>query len=283
MNHRTALSWLSVFSILLLLLMHPVLIYPVRAADPAVRPAVQPATQPDGAPGSASRPLTVVTTHFPPYVIAPVTAGSGDPLPVEGLATTIVREACHRAGLVCTISALPWARAYEQAHTQPGTLIFAMARTPEREQLFSWLGTVSPYQVKLYRLTRRTDIPVVDNPMQLQSWRIAGQSRDIKAQWLADHGFPVEWAASAETTVRMLFGGRVDLVAGDSLSFPIRVTALGYSPDQLTAVATLSDISTPLYLAAHPDTDPDCQEKIRLALSSLHRDGTWNRLWENRY
>lgn len=219
--------------------------------------------------------VTILTTPFPPYV--------SDSAEVGGIATTIVQEACHRANLACTITALPWVRAYEQAQSTPGTYIYALARTPERENRFVWLGAVAPYHVNLYRLRDRTDIPTSADPLTLRHWRVAGQTRDIKAVWLADHGFTVDWVSSAELTIRMLFGHRVDLVAGDALSLPLRAAALGYDPDALVAVAPVPAVSVPLYLAAHPDSPRGVSDRLRTALTALHEDGTWATLWSRRY
>ena len=217
--------------------------------------------------------VDIVTTPFPPYVVA-----SEDSDFVSGPAVDVVRRICENADIECRISAQPWARAYAAAQNKPGTLIFSIARRPDREGLFQWVGTVSPYHVQLFSL-RGSTVPLGTNWDALRTFRVAGQLKDVKAEFLQNHGFDVDFVPSAEATLRLLYAGRADLVAGDALSLPYRVQSLQYNVDILQVAAEIPELSTELYLAANRLTDPDIVTRLADALDELKQSGGYQRIW----
>ncbi|MFC6476827.1 hypothetical protein ACFQDN_09900 [Pseudomonas asuensis] len=66
---------------------------------------------------------------------------------IGGAATEVVELTLNRAGQTdYKINLYPWARAYDIATNQPNVLIYLVARTPEREALFKWVGRVAAAQ-----------------------------------------------------------------------------------------------------------------------------------------
>lgn len=215
--------------------------------------------------------LKVVTTPFPPYVVPEGDSASGP-------ATEVVRQTCQRAGVRCEFHVLPWARSYHLAQTEPGTLIYSMSRNEERDPLFTWLGRVSPYSVKLFAL-RDSSVPEVSDWRELSEYSVAGQLKDVKALYLDDAGFDVDYTGTAENTIKMLYHNRVHLVAGDARSLPYRVRTMGLPLEQLRVVAEIEPLSSELYLAAHLDTPAAVTHRLSSCLASIHSDGTYDRIW----
>lgn len=87
-----------------------------------------------GASGAA--PLQVVTEELPPYNM--VQGGK-----VTGMSTEVVEAAFKEMGLAPTIQVLPWARAYDLALHGDTVMIYSITRTPEREPLLQWAGTLA--------------------------------------------------------------------------------------------------------------------------------------------
>ncbi|MBK7282930.1 substrate-binding periplasmic protein [Candidatus Aalborgicola defluviihabitans] len=74
-----------------------------------------------------------------------------DGMQAKGLAVDVVREIQRRVGRRHSpIEFQPWARGYRTVSTQANVGLFAMARTPERETLFQWLGPVSASKASFY-------------------------------------------------------------------------------------------------------------------------------------
>ncbi|WP_033068842.1 substrate-binding periplasmic protein [Thalassospira australica] len=222
---------------------------------------------------SSAGDITVMTTPFPPYVVY-----QEDTDQASGPAVDIVHRICEEAELTCLLRVEPWARAYETAKRMPNTLIFSIARRPDREEQFQWIGTVAPYHVRLFSLDGY-DVPEVESWRRLQAFHVAGQMRDVKAQYLENAGFDVVKAPSAEATIRMLYAGRAELVAGDSLSLPYRAKALAVDDMRLKVVAEVPELSTELYLAASLTTDEIVVRSLRNALDALKRRGDYDRIW----
>lgn len=215
--------------------------------------------------------LTVVTTPFPPYVVEQ--GGL-----VSGPATEVVRQVCERAGAQCEFVAFPWARSFHLAQTDSNTLIYSLARNPERETRFQWLGTVSPYNVKLFAL-KDSIVPEVEDWRELAGYRVAGQIKDVKALYLANARFEVDFTATAENTIQMLYHDRVHLVAGDARSLPYRVEKMGLSLERLRVVADIPELSSDLYLAAHTQSPVEVMQRLTSCLKELKAEGAFDRIW----
>ncbi len=218
--------------------------------------------------------VPVVTTDFPPYSYP-----SGDR--TGGLATDLVQLVCQRAAVQCVIDVLPWARAYQMARTTPGTLIYAIARTPQREADFQWIGTISPYEVMIWKARDNAKIQPSATLDALKTYLVGGQLQDVKSLYLDEHGFQIEWAADQPTNIRKLLAGRIDLVPGDRLSFVHRVNTMGFDTKDVTPVYRIAELSHDLYLAAQNDTDPAIVSRLVVALDELKRDGGYMQVWHD--
>lgn len=214
-----------------------------------------------------------MTTPFPPYVVYDEQTGLA-----TGPAVDVIGRICITSKLTCKVNVQPWARAYDTALNTPNTLIFSIARRPDREALFKWIGTVAPYHVRLFSL-HAYGVPKVSDWRELKRFYVAGQMRDVKAQYLKDAGFEVLMAPSAEATIRMLYAGRTMLVAGDSLSLPYRVRALDVESERLQVVAQIPELSSELYLAASLETDDVLITTMRDALDGIKKDGEYEKIW----
>lgn len=222
----------------------------------------------------AGEGVTVATTPFPPYVVKEAEGR------VSGPAVAVVRRVCELAEVDCDIRAYPWARAFVTAKSVPNTLIFSIARRAEREELFRWIGTVSPYHVKLFT-KKGGSVPAAGRWRDLRSYTLAGQRKDVKAQFLNKNGFKVSWVTTAESTIKMLYADRVDLVAGDALSLPYRVRQLGLDIDDLAIAADVPDLSSELYLAANADTDEHFIERLGHSLQKIKDSGEFEGIWRD--
>ena len=214
---------------------------------------------------TAASPLRVVTSEFPPYSYS---AGGS----AEGIAVEKVRSLLDGAGLDSQIDVYPWARAYEVSMREPNVLIFLIARTPEREASFHWIGSLIDFDVKLFRLSERHDIQI-NSLQQLNGFKTGSLNRDVKGEYLQQQGIKTINYATEESGVHMLKRGYIDLMPAEVNSFNYRVQRLGYSHQDFSVAWELSAISKPLYLAMSQDSSPELIKKVRRAferLSSVH-------------
>lgn len=205
--------------------------------------------------------LRVVTSEFPPYSYSAGVAA-------EGLAVDQVRLLLEDAGLDSRIEAYPWARAYEVALREPNVLIFLIARTPEREAEFHWIGSLIDFDVKLFRLKDRDDIQLTDL-RQLADYKTGSLIRDVKGEYLHKQGVRTISYATEESGVHMLKRGYIDLMPAEINSFEYRVQRLGYSRDDFSVAWELEAISKPLYLALSKGSSPAVVEQVQRAFARM--------------
>ena len=117
--------------------------------------------------------LRVVTELSPPHQ----TLQQGE---IGGLSTELVRATLARAEMGGQFEIYPWARAFRIARSQTNVLIYNMARTPEREDEFKWIGTVAAYQLGFVALTHRDDIQI-SSLQDAKGYTVAVQRDDLSA------------------------------------------------------------------------------------------------------
>ena len=103
--------------------------------------------------GHAQTPsLQGFTENLPPLNYA------GGPAGADGFSVELLRLMAGEAGLSLDIQVQPWIRAMRSASEANNTVLFSLARLPEREALFQWVGPISERRIVIYRLKRRSDI-----------------------------------------------------------------------------------------------------------------------------
>ncbi len=212
----------------------------------------------------AGSELRVVTSEFPPYSYS---AGNS----AEGIAVDKVQHILDSAGLESKIEVYPWARTYEIALREPNVLIFLIARTPEREDSFHWIGPLIDFDVKLFRLAKRSDI-ALSNLDQLEFFKVGSLNRDVKGAYLKEQGIDTIGYATEESGVHMLKRGYIDLMPAETNSFNYRVQRLGYSSDDFSVAWELDAISKPLYLALSKGSSPVFVERVQRAFERLRTE-----------
>lgn len=202
----------------------------------------------------------------------------------QGYTVEVVQALMKQAGLNTPIQFFPWARAYQQALNQPNTLIFSIVRNPEREDLFEWIGPVSPRLIYVYKLKSRSDI-VVRSLADCSRYRI-GAVREMASTktFVRDAAVPeaqMELAPSVESNFRKFLMGRADLIISQDWSAAFMMKALERSPDELEPVLLLEQ-NAQYYLALNKQSDPALLLKLRQAFDKVQQSGQMEKL-RNKY
>lgn len=214
---------------------------------------------------------SIVTTKFPPYMEL-----SAEDRPI-GPGVDFVRRVAARAGQTPAIRMLPWARALLTAESEANTLIFMIARTPERETRFHWVCSALEYDVMLFRRSDRSEV-APRGPSDLQSWHIAGARQDVKTNHLKQLGLPVEETDDEDAATRLLVHGRIDLTPAHPPTLRHRLRLLGLPPERVTAVMPLPALTSRLFLAFGANSDPRLVQAYRAACDAMIGNGEAVRL-----
>ncbi len=217
--------------------------------------------------------ITFVTENYPPFQI------SEPGRPLRGFAIDIVEAVKKNAHMDIKINVYPWARAYRMALGKPGTFIFSLARTRERENLFIWVGEYFTATTAVYCLKSRKDIVI--NSLEDAKKYITGTPRgDAGALLLENNGFKspdqLHYLVNQEQAIKMLYQNRVDLNVNNDVGFLEALKKINLSAGLFKKVFIISKM--PMCIAANKDTDPAIVDRMRRALEQIKRSGIHKKL-----
>lgn len=191
----------------------------------------------------------------------------------RGLAVEIVQEIQRREGSTTQIEFLPWARAFRDIKGPGATALFGMARTPEREKQFKWVGPIVTFYSSIYapaqggmRLRSIDDAKRASAVLVVRDWFTAEELKTLGFQNLVSVTDPV-------TAIKMLLAKRAPFFATERLSMPGILAKAGVPPASLEIVYSYA--SSEGYIAFSLET-PDAVVKAWSGhLREMKRDGSF--------
>lgn len=195
---------------------------------------------------------------------------------LTGMTIEIVQEIQKRVGNHDAIQVVPWARGLDKIDNNPNTLLFSMARTPERENSYQWIG---PIMANIYGLYAKADSPLqVHNIEQAKNISLIGVYRDdIRDQTLTRLGFTnLDRASSNISSFKKLMMGRIAVYTDSQLGVESLALASGFKASDVKLIFEL--FKSELYIAVSKATSPALVEKWNQALEEMKRDKTFARI-----
>ncbi|MEJ6819194.1 substrate-binding periplasmic protein [Pseudomonas sp. LF-5] len=212
--------------------------------------------------------LVLLTENFPPYNMAKNGKNFAQGENINGIATDIVREMFQRAGITYSLTLrFPWERVYKLALENPGYGAFVMARLPDREKLFKWVGPIGPDDwIMLAKADSKITLETLEDARQ---YKIGAYKGDAIAETLAKQGLKPIVVLRDQDNAKKLVGGQIDLWAtGDPAG---RYLA---RQDGVTGLKTVLRFnSAELYLALNKDVSDTVVAKLQAALDQMRKDG----------
>lgn len=196
-----------------------------------------------------------------------------------GLATELVQQLLRQAGVSAQFEAYPWARAYKLAESTPNMLIFNIARTPERESKFIWIGPVAQYHFGFVHLRSRQDINI-QQFSDAKRYIIGVQRGDFAAEFLTQQGVATEQlqkVADIEQSWRLLLAGKVDLLIDDPLVAQPMLRRFQLRDDDVTFRFVLPELQQTTWIAVHPQTDPTLIKALQQAYQKVLQSPAYRR------
>jgi polar amino acid transport system substrate-binding protein len=214
--------------------------------------------------------LRIVTEEYPPYQ----TVENGKL--VSGTSYNLVKEMLKRSHLKSRIELLPWARAYTVATTEDNVLIFSMARSEERENLFHWLYRFEALTYNFYALSERQDLQVKELS-DILGHTIVAVRDSFEANSLLNMGFVENknliLTVNYKEAWQMLMLKRAELTYANQL-FEDEIFQTNVGEQTLfSKIFNLGETSE-LYIAASANTDESILSKLKKSLTSMEQDGT---------
>jgi polar amino acid transport system substrate-binding protein len=211
--------------------------------------------------------VTVVTELSPPHQ----TFENGQ---IAGTSTNIVRHVLEASKVDAEFKIYPWARAFNIAKSKPNTLIYNIARTPEREKLFHWIGQVASYQFGFVKLSSREDISI-QSIEQAKQYTIAVQRDDVSSNWLFENGFSEHMhkiiTADIASSWDLLIKGKVDLIIDDPNLFETMQTKLGLKEKAVTLAYPITALNQSTWLAINIHSSEDLVARLMKAFQEEYK------------
>jgi polar amino acid transport system substrate-binding protein len=212
--------------------------------------------------------LVLLTENFPPYNMAKNGKNFAQDENINGIAVDIVREMFKRADITYSLTLrFPWDRVYKLALENPGYGAFVMARLPDREKLFKWIGPIGPDDwIMLAKADSKISLETLEDA---RKYRIGAYKGDAIAMTLAKQGLKPVVVLRDQDNAKKLVNGQIDLWAtGDPA---------GRYLARLEGVSGLKTVlrfnSAELYLALNKDVSDETVAKLQAALDQMRKEG----------
>ena len=185
---------------------------------------------------------------------------------VSGVIPALLQEKLSQAGFEPVFEIFPWSRAMDIARNEPNVLISNIARSPERETQFHWIGKVHRYRLGLISLDTRQDI-VLYRVEDAKHYTIAVQRNDIAQDVLIKKGFEVGinifLTASIAESWQLLSRGKVDFVIDDEDNIQAMESKYLLIDQKARSVIDISELSLDTWLAANIQSNPALINSIK--------------------
>ncbi|AXK55138.1 MULTISPECIES: substrate-binding periplasmic protein [Pseudomonas] len=217
---------------------------------------------------TADTSLVLLTENFPPYNMAKNGKNFAQGENIDGIAVDIVREMFKRAGVNYSLTLrFPWERIYKMALEQPGYGVFVMARLPDRERLFKWVGPIGPDDWIM--LAKAGSKITLESLEQARKYKIGAYKGDAIAETLTKQGLAPQVVLRDQDNAKKLLAGQIDLWAtGDPAG---RYLAKQAGITGLKTVLRFN--SAELYLALNKDVPDEVVAKLQAALEQMRKEG----------
>ncbi|WMW80284.1 ABC transporter substrate-binding protein [Undibacterium cyanobacteriorum] len=197
---------------------------------------------------------------------------------IDGLVFEIAKLLTSRSGYELKVEAQPWTRALQTAKDNPNVLVFSLARNPEREQHYHWIGPVTTSEVWLFKLKSRTDLQITKLE-EVKSYTIGDVASSSTIALLQKHGAKIDPAPSNLSNCRKFKAGRVDLIPFDPNGIKIFLHTCGLKPEDVEQSLHLPR-DTALYIALGKRSDAELVQQLQQQFQNIIKDKSLQRLHE---
>ncbi|WP_027722465.1 substrate-binding periplasmic protein [Maridesulfovibrio zosterae] len=219
-----------------------------------------------------ARKLTIFVDNWPPYNFE-----KNDK--IVGISTELIEAALQKAKIPYKLAVYPFKRALITVQRTPNTMLFTVARVPQREDMFAWIGPIHPRRVYLYKLKSRTDVQIdeIEDIKKYYTGVLSGGSVEqfFKTNDFHDHNYYL--VSDSEQLLKMLFKQRVDLIPGDPLDLAYQMNSQGYKYSELEIAYLLSEEGG-YYMIANKNTSAKLLAKIQKSLEEVLATGARDRI-----
>ena len=218
-----------------------------------------------------AQPLTIYTEISPPGQFL------GPDGKLTGFAVELVQEIKKRINNTDPIEVVPWIRGYKEVQAKPDVVLFTMARTAERNPLFSWVGPINE-EVYSFYVKAESNI-VIKNLEDARKVGLIGiYKEDVREHYLISAGFTnLDRSVDEVVMFKKLMAGRIDALASSTDGYGQIARMAGFRPEDLREAIPFLKVQT--YIAFSKGTPETVVKSWHAALEGMKKDGFFEQLF----
>jgi polar amino acid transport system substrate-binding protein len=197
-----------------------------------------------------------------------------------GCSVEIVNEIQKRNGYIDKTNISTWEDAYQPPKYLPNSAVYTIARTPERENMFQWVGPISRNKTFFYTLTSSgiNKIENLEQAMELKS--IATPKEWYTHDFLRNNHFNniVADAITSKEAFDQLINGEVEVLFLTDTDVKWLAKDSGIDEDRI--IEHMEVIDPNGYIAFSLDTPTKIVEQWQANLDAMKADGIFDIIWE---
>ncbi|MEH6346688.1 MAG: transporter substrate-binding domain-containing protein [Bermanella sp.] len=210
--------------------------------------------------------IEFITENYPPYNYEENNLAAG-------ISVEILLQAAQEAGQPISrehIHVRPWARGYRQALIGPKVMLFSMARTPDREANFQWVGPIM--KIRIAAMAKKENAINIGTVSDFTRYAIGTVRDDAGEQVLKKLDVNSELNAfqvspTPQVLVKKLNLGRIEIMVLDEIVAHKVIEAQGLSPKNFEVVYILK--YTESYFAFSKDVSRHLVQALQTGLDKL--------------
>ncbi len=213
----------------------------------------------------ASSELRIITEVYPPYNFVDKNGN------VTGQSTEIVQAILEKTDTQAEIEVMPLSEGLALAQKGPKVVIYSLNKTPQRENLFKWVGPIGNYEQAFYASKGSTlALNRLEDAKNVK--KIGVYKGDAGAQFLASQGFTnLDESLTDVEALKKLTDGTVQLWLGNKGGLSITAEEAGVNPSDLVMLPTVV-IRADLYIAFSKDISYSTVKAWQSALDDLKQE-----------
>ncbi|WP_430475140.1 substrate-binding periplasmic protein [Thalassospira lucentensis] len=215
--------------------------------------------------------VTLLTEDYPPYNFI-----ESDEL--RGVGADVIQAMASAIGYHKRMEVLPWKRVMLRLEDEAEIGVFSMTRTPQREEMYAWVGPIVKARVGLYQLTERRSL--VHSVQGLRYVEAIGvQAGGAHEQALLEYGFEnLEPIFNQSSGIQMLAVGRIDLLVSSDIELFEQLKKTELTLDDLELVYSFG--RGDLYLAFSKQTSVSALTAWQAAYDHIVENGQFDMIME---
>jgi len=196
---------------------------------------------------------------------------------LTGLSAEVVQELIKRTGTKADIKVAAWEEGYKAVMNKPGAALFSMAMTPERKEMFRWVGPIVIQDTNFYA-KKGANTGIVRLEDAKKASKIVVVKDYASEEQLKKAGFTnLETVITEDAAIKKLLSGEAELFPSGNITMPSLLKNNGATMSDVEKVLNLS--TNMGYIAFSKGTSPELVAMWQKKLDEMKNDGIFRKIY----